>query len=107
MSWPSWPQNAATAVAQPVPPPSVGPAPVPTPVPAVGAAPVAGATTPMSYPPPTAAPQTYTAAQYAALSPEQQYAMQQNWQQWQTYHQQYAQWHAQYGEQVIVLLGSF
>lgn len=27
------------------------------------------------------------------------FAMQQNWQQWQNYHQQYAEWHAQYGEQ--------
>ena len=38
--------------------------------------------------------------QYQSLPPEQQFALQQNWQQWQTYQQQYAQWHAQYGEQV-------
>ncbi|KAM8718957.1 hypothetical protein ACLKA7_011630 [Drosophila subpalustris] len=41
----------------------------------------------------------YTAAQYAAMTPEQQYALQQHWQQWQTYQQDYAKWHAQYGEQ--------
>lgn len=33
------------------------------------------------------------------MTPEAQLALQQNWQQWQIYHQQYAQWHAQYGEQ--------
>lgn len=44
----------------------------------------------------------YTAAQYAAMTPEQQYALQQHWQQWQTYQQEYAKWHAQYGEQVSV-----
>lgn len=43
----------------------------------------------------------YTSAQYAAMTPEQQYALQQHWQQWQTYQQEYAKWHAQYGEQVI------
>lgn len=36
------------------------------------------------------------------MTPEQHYAMQQNWQQWQTYQQQYAQWQAQYGEKVIL-----
>lgn len=35
------------------------------------------------------------------LSAEQQYALQQqNWQQWQVYQNQLAQWQAQYGEQV-------
>lgn len=35
------------------------------------------------------------------LTPEQQYALQQqNWQQWQIYQTQLAQWTAQYGEQV-------
>lgn len=35
------------------------------------------------------------------LTAEQQYALQQqNWQQWQMYQTQLAQWHAQYGEQV-------
>lgn len=35
------------------------------------------------------------------LSAEQQYAMQQqNWQQWQLYQTQLAQWQAQYGERV-------
>lgn len=35
------------------------------------------------------------------LSAEQQYALQQqNWQQWQIYQAQLAQWQAQYGEQV-------
>lgn len=34
------------------------------------------------------------------MTPEQHYAMQQNWQQWQTYQQQYAQWQATYGEKV-------
>lgn len=38
--------------------------------------------------------------QFTQMTPEQQFAMQQNWQQWQTYQQQYAQWQAQYGEQV-------
>ncbi|XP_055375295.1 homeobox protein 2-like [Condylostylus longicornis] len=54
----------------------------------------------------TAAPPTIPAVppanpsfNYAAMTPEQQYAIQQNWQQWQAYQQQYAQWHAQYGEQ--------
>lgn len=38
---------------------------------------------------------------YTPMTPEQQYAIQQqNWQQWQIYQQQYAQWQAQYGEQV-------
>ncbi|XP_068139648.1 LOW QUALITY PROTEIN: probable cyclin-dependent serine/threonine-protein kinase DDB_G0292550 [Drosophila tropicalis] len=41
----------------------------------------------------------YTPAQYAAMTPEQQYALQQHWQQWQAYQQEYAKWHAQYGEQ--------
>ncbi|XP_013114584.2 putative uncharacterized protein DDB_G0282133 isoform X1 [Stomoxys calcitrans] len=41
----------------------------------------------------------YTAAQYAALTPEQQYTLQQHWQQWQKYQEEYAKWHAQYGEQ--------
>lgn len=37
------------------------------------------------------------------ISPEQQYALQQqNWQQWQLYQTQLAQWQAQYGEQVNV-----
>lgn len=44
--------------------------------------------------------QQYTAAQYAAMTPEQQYALQHHWQQWQTYQEEYAKWHAQYGEQV-------
>lgn len=35
------------------------------------------------------------------MTPEQHYAMQQNWQQWQTYQHQYAQWQATYGEKVI------
>lgn len=35
------------------------------------------------------------------MTPEQQYALQQqNWQQWQIYQAQLAQWTAQYGEQV-------
>jgi len=42
----------------------------------------------------------YTAAQYAAMTPEQQYALQHHWHQWQTYQAEYAKWHAQYGEQV-------
>lgn len=38
---------------------------------------------------------------YQHMTPEQQFAIQQqNWQQWQIYQQQYAQWQAQYGEQV-------
>ncbi|KAH8275049.1 hypothetical protein KR018_004855 [Drosophila ironensis] len=41
----------------------------------------------------------YTAAQYAAMTPEQQYALQHHWHQWQNYQREYAQWHAQYGEQ--------
>lgn len=44
----------------------------------------------------------YTAAQYAAMTPEQQYALQQHWQQWQKYQEEYAKWHAQYGEQVCL-----
>lgn len=40
---------------------------------------------------------------YQHMTPEQQFAIQQqNWQQWQIYQQQYAQWQAQYGEQVII-----
>lgn len=35
------------------------------------------------------------------MTADQHYAMQQNWQQWQTYQQQYAQWQATYGEKVI------
>ncbi|XP_037937290.1 putative uncharacterized protein DDB_G0282133 isoform X2 [Teleopsis dalmanni] len=47
------------------------------------------------------APQTgqYTAAQYAAMTPEQQAALAAHWQQWQEYQTEYAKWHAQYGEQ--------
>ena len=44
---------------------------------------------------------------YHSMTPEQQYALQQNWQQWQTYQQQYAQWQAQYGEQVIKMFNFF
>lgn len=44
----------------------------------------------------------YMQMPYNSMTPEQQYAVQQDWQQWQTYQQQYAQWQAQYGEQVNV-----
>lgn len=45
---------------------------------------------------PGAAPPTDPSVYYASLTPEQQLA---NWQVWQQYQQQYAAWHAQYGEQ--------
>ena len=55
----------------------------------------------------TAAPNQGAQAQTQAtnmniyMTPEQQYALQQqNWQQWQLYQSQLAQWQAQYGEQV-------
>ncbi|XP_053948339.1 putative uncharacterized protein DDB_G0282133 [Anastrepha ludens] len=90
------------------PPPSTAPPPAPA-EPSTGntAAPIIGpmlpststATTP-SAPPASSGPYgQYTEAQYAALTPEQQYALQQHWQQWQAYQQEYAKWHAQYGEQ--------
>lgn len=42
---------------------------------------------------------------YQHMTPEQQFAIQQqNWQQWQIYQQQYAQWQAQYGEQVRLMV---
>lgn len=50
---------------------------------------------------PAANPYTqYTAEQFASMTTEQQYALQQHWQQWQVYQQEYARWYAQYGEQV-------
>lgn len=62
-------------------------------MPAAAAAPSAAGANPYSQ---------YTAAQYAAMTPEQQYALQQHWQQWQKYQEEYARWHAQYGEQVCI-----
>ncbi|XP_030381895.1 trithorax group protein osa isoform X1 [Scaptodrosophila lebanonensis] len=93
--------------APPPPPPSESaPPPVAVSAPAgsaVGAvAPSASAymtATPSAMPTMTNPYEQYTAAQYAAMTPEQQYAMQQHWHQWQTYQQEYAKWHAQYGEQ--------
>ncbi|XP_073830067.1 ZAP3 isoform X2 [Musca autumnalis] len=71
--------------------PMIGPAAPPsTAAAATVAAPAAATTNPYSQ---------YTAAQYAALTPEQQYTLQQHWQQWQKYQEEYAKWHAQYGEQ--------
>ncbi|XP_053693099.1 uncharacterized protein LOC128741352 isoform X2 [Sabethes cyaneus] len=54
-------------------------------------------------PPPTVQPVAAapTAAAYSAMTPDQ-YAQ---WQQWQQYQQQYAQWHAQYGEQYARQMG--
>lgn len=56
--------------------------------------------------PPSVAPVASAAAAalpggYSAMTPEQ-YAQ---WQQWQQYQQQYAQWHAQYGEQYARQMG--
>lgn len=125
--WNQWPVTAMSAAPMTAPPqPSVPPplpdAPPPPP-PADNAPPVAGAAAAAAA---TVAATTavsaaymggvsgaggqsatnpyeqYTAAQYAAMTPDQQYALQQHWQQWQTYQQEYAKWHAQYGEQVSV-----
>lgn len=54
-------------------------------------------------PPPTVAPAAVAAspAGYSTMTPDQ-YAQ---WQQWQQYQQQYAQWHAQYGEQYARQMG--
>ncbi|XP_065076105.1 uncharacterized protein ZAP3 isoform X2 [Ochlerotatus camptorhynchus] len=54
-------------------------------------------------PPPTMGPAAVAAspAGYSTMTPEQ-YAQ---WQQWQQYQQQYAQWHAQYGEQYARQMG--
>lgn len=39
------------------------------------------------------------------MTPDQQYALQQqSWQQWQLYQQQFAQWQAQYGDQVSLVV---
>uniref|UniRef100_A0A0A1WSQ0 YLP motif-containing protein 1 n=1 Tax=Zeugodacus cucurbitae TaxID=28588 RepID=A0A0A1WSQ0_ZEUCU len=93
------------------PPPSVAPPPpttAPPPTPTEQTTPIIGPMLPgsVSATNVTAATSTpggpygqYTEAQYAALTPEQQYALQQHWQQWQAYQQEYAKWHAQYGEQ--------
>lgn len=53
-------------------------------------------------PPPSAGTQApAVSSTMYQLTPEQQYALQQqNWQQWQIYQTQLAQWTAQYGEQV-------
>lgn len=46
---------------------------------------------------------TVSAMDMYQMTPEQQYALQQqNWQQWQIYQTQLAQWQAQYGEQVNI-----
>lgn len=54
-------------------------------------------------------PEAYSALQYPNATAEQQYdaLQQQNWTQWQAYQQQYAQWQAQYGEQVIHFSSTF
>ncbi|XP_055632525.1 uncharacterized protein LOC129773002 isoform X2 [Toxorhynchites rutilus septentrionalis] len=52
-------------------------------------------------PPPTAAAAAAPAA-YSQVSSDAQW---QQWQQWQQYQQQYAQWHAQYGEQYARQMG--
>lgn len=92
------------------PPPTTAPPPTPTEQATGNTAPIIGPMLPSSVSTtsatvPTATPSgpygQYTEAQYAALTPEQQYALQQHWQQWQAYQQEYAKWHAQYGEQVI------
>lgn len=44
--------------------------------------------------------QTDPSSYYQSLTPDQQLA---NWQQWQSYQQQYAAWHAQYGAEVNLL----
>lgn len=44
----------------------------------------------------------YGAVQCSTVNLNQQYVMQQNWSQWENYQQQYAQWQAQYGEQVRI-----
>lgn len=109
--WNQWPVGAMLAAPmsappQPTVPPPLPDAPPPPPpsdntlttsaTPAVAAAYMApGGTQSTSNP-----YEQYTAAQYAAMTPEQQYALQQHWQQWQIYQQDYAKWHAQYGEQV-------
>ncbi|XP_014102438.2 uncharacterized protein DDB_G0283357 [Bactrocera oleae] len=90
------------------PPPTTAPPPTPTEQATGNTAPIIGPMLPSSVSTtsatvPTATPSgpygQYTEAQYAALTPEQQYALQQHWQQWQAYQQEYAKWHAQYGEQ--------
>lgn len=43
----------------------------------------------------------YNPMQFNPQMTPDHYAMQQNWQQWQTYQQQYTQWQAQYGEKVM------
>ncbi|XP_001991183.2 uncharacterized protein DDB_G0283357 [Drosophila grimshawi] len=107
--------NAAMAAPPPqpsIPPPLPDAPPPPPPVDntpmvgvAVASAGVTGGAAPGTYMS-AGAPQSgnnpyeqYTAAQYAAMTPVQQYALQQHWQQWQTYQHEYAKWHAQYGEQ--------
>ncbi|KXJ76511.1 hypothetical protein RP20_CCG009538 [Aedes albopictus] len=60
----------------------------------------ATAAAPPSVAPAAAAPAALPGG-YSAMSPEQ-YAQ---WQQWQQYQQQYAQWHAQYGEQYARQMG--
>lgn len=107
--WNQWPVAAVPAapIAAPPPQPAIPPplpdAPPPPP-PSDSATPAAAAAG--SYMPASGAQaatnpyEQYTSAQYAAMTPEQQYALQQHWQQWQTYQQEYAKWHAQYGEQV-------
>ncbi|XP_039958720.1 putative uncharacterized protein DDB_G0282133 [Bactrocera tryoni] len=123
--WNQWAGLAASAPIPPIPapqcpppqppPPSVAPPPpttAPPPAPAEqttgNSAPIIGPMLPSSVSTTSATVQAstpsgpygqYTEAQYAALTPEQQYALQQHWQQWQAYQQEYAKWHAQYGEQ--------
>lgn len=123
--WNQWPVTAMSAAPMTAPPqPSVPPplpdAPPPPP-PADSAPPVAGAAVSVAATGAAGAAylgmggtqsatnpyEQYTAAQYAAMTPEQQYALQQHWQQWQTYQQEYAKWHAQYGEQVSSCLYQF
>ncbi|XP_055854369.1 uncharacterized protein DDB_G0283357 isoform X2 [Episyrphus balteatus] len=105
--WPTGPPPMPPATSNPQPPiigpvqPSVPPiTSAPPPTAQVTPAPATPSVVPVAQPASyqTGAP-SYTAAQYAAMTPEQQYAVQQHWQQWQAYEQQYAQWHAQYGEQ--------
>ncbi|GAB0089818.1 hypothetical protein DMENIID0001_044350 [Sergentomyia squamirostris] len=43
--------------------------------------------------------QNITEPMFNAMTPDQKMQIHQNWQQWQSYQEQYAKWHAQYGEQ--------
>lgn len=95
MSWPLVNSGQAVPVGVPPPLPNYAPNNAVAGVPSAPTAPQANNA--------SASVNPYVYGSYQMTPEQQYYVQQQNWQQWQNYQQQYAQWQAQYGEQVCPL----